>query len=183
MKHLIAFPGRIIRNLRGDASGRAFERSLALAAFLALTCGSLAADSAYKVTYDSGSILGAGAEQKMKLSIDATGIVLMIGKVEVAKIPTGAVTEISYGQDVHRRVAQGLKTTNYIRGVGWPAWPVGGLVALTKSKKHFIGLTWDDGGKKGVAAFQTDKYDYRGLLARLEDVTGKKVSTPIRLKK
>ena len=182
MKHLIAFPGRIIRNLRGDASGRAFERSLALAALLALTCGSLAADSAYKITYDSGSILGAGAEQEMKLSIDATGIVVMIGTIEVAKVPTGAVTEISYGQDVHRRIVEGIVTALFGNLV-WPAWPVGALVALTKSKEHFIGLTWDDGGTKGVAAFQTDKYDYRGLLARLEGVTGKKVSTPIRLKK
>jgi hypothetical protein len=27
---------------------------------------------------------------------------------------------------------------------------IGALVALSKSKKHFIGLTWDDGGKKAV---------------------------------
>jgi hypothetical protein len=45
---------------------------------------------------------------------------------------------------------------------------------LTKSKKHFVGLTWDDGGKKGGLAFQADKNDYRGLLAGLEGITGKK---------
>jgi hypothetical protein len=45
---------------------------------------------------------------------------------------------------------------------------------LSKSKKHFIGLTWDDGGKKGGFAFQADKNDYRGLLAGLEGITGKK---------
>jgi hypothetical protein len=38
------------------------------------------------------------------------------------------------------------------------------LMALTKSKKHYVGLTWADG----------DKNDYRGLLAGLEGVTGKK---------
>jgi hypothetical protein len=51
---------------------------------------------------------------------------------------------------------------------------IGALLALTKSKKHFIGITWDDGGKKGGLAFQADKSDYRGLLAGLEGVTGKK---------
>jgi hypothetical protein len=47
-------------------------------------------------------------------------------------------------------------------------------LALTKSKKHFVGLTWDDGGKKGGLAFQADKSDYRGLLVGLEGITGKK---------
>lgn len=47
-------------------------------------------------------------------------------------------------------------------------------MALTKSKKHYIGLTWDDGGKKGGVAFQADTNDYRGLLAGLEGITGKK---------
>jgi len=32
-------------------------------------------------------------------------------------------------------------------------------MALSKSKKHFIGLTWDDAGKKGGVAFQADKSD------------------------
>jgi hypothetical protein len=47
-------------------------------------------------------------------------------------------------------------------------------LALTKSKKHFIGLTWDDSGKRGGCAFQADKNEYRGLLAGLEGVSGKK---------
>ena len=37
-------------------------------------------------------------------------------------------------------------------------------MALTKSKKHYVGLTWTDG----------EKNDYRGVLAGLEGVTGKK---------
>jgi hypothetical protein len=47
-------------------------------------------------------------------------------------------------------------------------------MALTKSKKHYIGLTWNDAGKKGGAAFQADKRDDRGVLAGLEGITGKK---------
>ena len=48
------------------------------------------------------------------------------------------------------------------------------MLALAKSKKHFVGLTWDNDGKKGGLAFQADKNDYRGLLAGLEGITGKK---------
>ena len=34
---------------------------------------------------------------------------------------------------------------------------VGALMALTKSKKHFVGLTWDYNGNNGGFAFQADK--------------------------
>ena len=46
-------------------------------------------------------------------------------------------------------------------------------MALTKSKKHFIGLTWVSGEQKGGFAMQCDKNDYRGVLAGLEGITGK----------
>ena len=47
-------------------------------------------------------------------------------------------------------------------------------MALSKSKKHFVGLTWANGDKKGGFAMQCDKNEYRGILAALEGVTGKK---------
>ncbi len=103
----------------------------------------------------------------MKLYIEGNNIRIMKDKGEVAVIPAAAVTEISYGQDVHRRVGAAI-------GVAVVSFGIGALLALTKSKKHFIGLTWDDAGKKGGLAFQADKSDYRGLLAGLEGVTGKK---------
>ena len=46
---------------------------------------------------------------------------------------------------------------------------IGALMLLAKSKKHYIGLTWADGDKKGGFAMQCDKNDYRGILAGLED--------------
>jgi hypothetical protein len=45
---------------------------------------------------------------------------------------------------------------------------------LSKSKKHFVGITWVDGEKKGGFVMQCDKDDYRGILLGLEGVTGKK---------
>jgi hypothetical protein len=82
-------------------------------------------------------------------------------------IPASSVTEISYGQDVHRRVGAAI-------GLAVISFGVGALMALTKSKKHFVGLTWVNGDQKGGFAMQCDKNDYRGLLAGLEGVTGKK---------
>ena len=37
-----------------------------------------------------------------------------------------------------------------------------------------IGLTWEDGDKRGGFAFQADKDEYRGILAGLEGISGKK---------
>jgi uncharacterized protein YidB (DUF937 family) len=59
-------------------------------------------------------------------------------------------------------------------GIGVVTLGIGVLMALTKSKKHFIGLTWANGDQKGGFAMQCDKNDYRGVLAGLEGITGKK---------
>ncbi len=75
--------------------------------------------------------------------------------------------ESSYGQDVHRRIGTAVAVGVFTLGVG-------ALIALSKSKKHYIGLIWADGDKKGGLALQCDKNDYRGILAGLEGVSGKK---------
>ncbi len=76
-------------------------------------------------------------------------------------IPVSAITEISYGQDVHRRVGAAIGLAVILLGIG-------GLMALTKSKKHYVGVTCADGDKKGGFAMQCDKNDNRGALAGLE---------------
>ena len=92
---------------------------------------------------------------------------LVKDKADVVTIPASAVTEISYGQDVHRRVGTAVAVGVFTLGIG-------ALTALSKSKKHFVGLTWANGDQKGGLAMQCDKNDYRGVLAGLEGITGKK---------
>jgi len=103
----------------------------------------------------------------LRLVIDANNIRTLNGSSEVALVPASSVTEISYGQDVHRRVGTAVAVGVFTLGLG-------ALTALSKSKKHFVGLTWADGDKKGGFAMQCDKNEYRGILAGLEGVTGKK---------
>ncbi len=140
--------------------------ALFLAMMVPLTAFS-AEDIAYKVTYDGGSLPGVKAGNGMKLYVDSNQIRIVKDKETLLTIPAAAVTEISYGQDVHRRVGAAI-------GLAVVSLGVGALMALSKSKKHFVGLTWDDGGKKGGLAFQADKSDYRGLLSGNEGITGKK---------
>jgi len=141
---------------------------IAVALCCALPLTSFAAsDDSYKVVYDGGSLPGIKAGKDVKLHIATSSIVFKKDKEEVIAIPTSSVTEISYGQDVHRRIGAAI-------GLAVVSLGIGALMALTKSKKHFIGLTWVDGEKKGGLAMQCDKKEYRGILAGLEGVTGKK---------
>jgi hypothetical protein len=121
----------------------------------------------YKIQYDGGSIPEIKAGVGLKLFIEAKQIRLVKDKADVTVIPISSVTEVSYGQDVHRRVGAAI-------GIGVFTLGLGALMLLAKSKKHFVGITWADGEKKGGIAFQAEKGDYRGLLAGLEGVTGKK---------
>jgi hypothetical protein len=125
------------------------------------------AENGYKVAYDGGTLGDVKTGTGLKLVIHSTTITFMKDKSEIVTIPASAITEISYGQDVHRRVGAAI-------GLAVISLGIGGLMALTKSKKHFVGLTWADGDKKGGLAIQCDKNDYRGVLAALEGVTGKK---------
>lgn len=127
----------------------------------------MAADNSYKVIYDGGSISDVKAGTGMKLFIEQNQIRLVKDKSDVVTIPASSITEISYGQDVHRRIGAAI-------GLAVISLGIGALMALTKSKKHYVGLTWADGDKKGGFAMQCDKTDYRGVLAGLEGVTGKK---------
>jgi hypothetical protein len=124
-------------------------------------------ENSYHVVYDGGSIPDVKVGRGLKLFIDPGQIKLTTGKEEVLTVPSASIIEISYGQDVHRRVGAAI-------GLAVVSLGIGALMALSKSKKHFVGLTWDDAGKKGGIAFQASKTDYRGVLAGLEGVSGKK---------
>jgi hypothetical protein len=141
--------------------------TIALLLCFTVSSASFAAEGGYKVTYDGGSIPETQAGAGLRLYIEATQIRLMRDKQTVATIPASAVTEISYGQDVHRRVGAAV-------AIGAVTLGVGALMALSKSKKHFVGLTWANGDQKGGFAMQCDKSNYRGVLAGIEGVTGKK---------
>lgn len=142
-------------------------KTLAMILCLSLCLTAVAGDAGYLVKYDGGSVPELKAGTDIHLHIDGDQIHVTRGKSVLATIPASAVTEISYGQDVHRRVGTAV-------AIGVFSFGIGALTALSKSKKHFIGMTWANGDAKGGFAMQCDKNDYRGILAGLEGVTGKK---------
>ena len=143
------------------------KRLLALLLCLLVPTAAFASDNGFKVIYDGGSIQDVKAGKDLHLVIQPTQILLLDGKNTLATIPPNSITEISYGQDVHRRIGTAI-------GLAVISLGIGALMAFSKSKKHFVGITWADGDKKGGFAMQCDKNDYRGVLAALEGVSGKK---------
>ncbi len=127
----------------------------------------LAGDNSYKVKYDGGSLPGVKTGEDLKMYIETNQVRFLNGKTALVEVPASSITEISYGQDVHRRVGTAV-------GVAVVSFGIGALVALSKSKKHYVGLVWANGDKKGGFAMQCDKNEYRGILAALEGITGKK---------
>jgi hypothetical protein len=121
----------------------------------------------FKVKYDGGSLQDAKAGADLHLYVGTNSVRVMNGTTEIANILPSSITEVSYGQDVHRRVGAAI-------GLAVISLGIGALMVLTKSKKHFVGVTWANGEQKGGFAMQCDKNDYRGVLAALEGVSGKK---------
>lgn len=143
------------------------KRVLAIVLCMLIPTAVFAGDISYNVKYDGGSVPEVKSGTELKLYIDAGQIRFVNEKKDLVAIPASAVTEISYGQDVHRRVGAAI-------GIGVVTLGIGALMALTKSKKHFVGLTWANGDQKGGLAMQCDKNEYRGILTGLEGITGKK---------
>jgi hypothetical protein len=139
----------------------------AMLCFLLYVSSFAASKEGFAVKYDGGSIADLKSGTDIKINPAGTTITLSKGNQDLISIPAASITEISYGQDVHRRVGAAI-------GLAVFSFGLGALMALSKSKKHFIGLTWATGDVKGGFAMQCDKNDYRGLLAALEGLTGKK---------
>src|SRR3954451_14451949 len=90
--------------------------------------------------YEGGS-LDLSQHNDVDVYVSPDKLTVLQGK-KTFEIPTASVTEVSYGNDVHRRVGAAV-------GVGLVTFGVGAMMLLVKTKKHYVGLTWKDGEKKG----------------------------------
>jgi PEGA domain len=134
----------------------------------AVPFASLAAEwqGGYSVTYSGGSLSDVRSGEGLKIFIDSGSVRLTHRAREVARIPARAITEVNYGREVHHRIGTGVALAVVSLGIGV-------MVAFSKSKKHYIGVNWADGGNTGGVVLQADKNEYRGVIAALEGVSGR----------
>ena len=97
-----------------------------------IACGALtstvSADQlvGYTVKYSGGSLPSLKSGQNMRLYLDGARIILAHDKDAPITIPSRAITEVSYGQEVHRRVGTAV-------GLAVISLGIGALTALSKS--------------------------------------------------
>jgi hypothetical protein len=122
----------------------------------------------YSGKYSGGSLQNLQPGADMGLSFGAHSIWIVTRHDKPRMIPPSAVTDISYGQEVHRRIGAAI-------GLGIASFGLGALLALSKSKKHYVGIVWNDesNGDRGGLVMQADKNEFRGIIAGLEGLTGK----------
>jgi hypothetical protein len=143
-------------------------RRSALLLCVIFSIASFAQQEGYKVIYRAGSVPGFRPGGELKLFMDLKGIRLSKEETtDVLLIPVAAVSELSYGSNVVRRMRTGAATEKAPRNESRPT-------ATAKSTQSQIGITWVDGDRKGVLAMECDKSDYATILTQLERGTGKK---------
>jgi hypothetical protein len=147
--------------------------------------------------YEGGS-LPLSQHDKLETFVSKDQVVLVQGKQRFV-IPVKNITEVSYGNDVHRRVGAAV-------GVAVVTLGIGALLLLVKTKKHYVGIVWGDklpavtagtvaakpveaaaaatppvaastmapvnDQSKGGVVFKVGKGEYRGFMASLEGVAG-----------
>jgi len=82
------------------------KRLLAAVLCLLFPMANLASEAGYAVKYDGGSLGDVKTGTDLRLVMTGNEIQLLHKHEVVKAIPASAVTEISYGQDVHRRVGE-----------------------------------------------------------------------------
>jgi hypothetical protein len=145
--------------------------------------------------YEGGS-LPLNQHDKLETFVNKDEVVLVQGKQRFV-IPVKSITEVSYGNDVHRRVGAAV-------GVALVTFGIGALMLLVKTKKHYVGIVWGDkplatatastvvptpqtttvatnapnamdsskDPSKGGVVFKVGKGEYRGFMASIEGVAG-----------
>jgi hypothetical protein len=117
--------------------------------------------------YGGGSLQTVKPGEYLKVFIDPASLRLVYKKRPPIVLRADSIMEISYGEDVRRRLEEAAALAFFTLGIG-------ALMAFSKAKKHYIGVLWDDGDSKGGIVLQARKDDYRGILVALESLTGKK---------
>ncbi len=105
-----------------------------------------------------------------KLTITSDLIELTLKDGQKIDIDPKTVTNLSYGQEAHRRVGTMVALAVLIS-------PAALFGLFHKTKLHFIGIEYDEAGKKQGLLLQGHKDNYRGILLALKSVTGKEVET------
>src|SRR5215831_20172162 len=97
---------------------RSYISSILCVLLIFLPVMASARDNGFNIKYDGGSITEVKPGSELRLYIDGNQVRFVQHDEEVVAIPATAITEISYGQDVHRRVGTAVAVGVFTLGLG-----------------------------------------------------------------
>jgi hypothetical protein len=136
--------------------------SLVTLGSLLLTLTVLAAQPGYQARLIGGTLPGLQAKSGARLDISGSDSLRLFNRNAEVRIDYNKIRTIEYGQSVSRRYAAAIL--------------ISPVLLLSKSRKHFVTLEYDDAeGRQQALVFRVNKGDIRSLLASLEARTGRRV--------
>ncbi len=100
-----------------------------------------------------------GDKGKLSVGVDRIRFLKDNEREEYFSIPSSSVEELFYSRVAGRRIKTAIL--------------VSPLLLFSKGKKHYLTMSFDDGGTQvGAVEFRLDKKNYRGVLRALEQVAG-----------
>ena len=152
-----------------------FQRHIATGTLFWLLSGSVplhAADSVWKrIRYQGGTIEAKVNRFDWNTTLKSYGnhLELVFAGQKTVKIEAADITALSYGQKAYRRVAD-------MAALSVVLTPVALFGILHKSKDHLIGIEYRHAaGEPGGVLLIIHKDEYREVLTRLREMTGKPV--------
>ena len=129
---------------------------------LVLSLACTAAEPGIRAQFVGGTLPDASLKSDARIDLtSADTMVVRHGQTEL-RIAYARIHTIEYGQNVSRRYAAAVL--------------ISPLLLLSKSRKHFLTLGYEDSeGRQQALVFRIDKGDIRSALAGLEARTGRRV--------
>jgi hypothetical protein len=129
---------------------------------LLLVSALAATEPGIRAQFVGGTLSGIAAKANCRLDITNADALLFSHGKDRMRIDYRKVNTVEYGQNVSRRYAAAVL--------------VSPLLLLSKSRKHFLTLGFEDEqGKQQALVLRVDKGDIRSVLAGLEARTGRRV--------
>jgi hypothetical protein len=153
---------------------RAFKHIIAaLCLLLLLQTVALPQSKAFNVRYLGGSL-----ETKTDKDDWHNNLIILSDEIRVElkdgqklSVNSKSVTSISYGRQASRHVVRWV-------ALGILISPIAALGLFNENVKHYVSIEYDTADqKKGGLLIQTDKNNYRNVLALLRGATGKEIET------
>jgi hypothetical protein len=115
-----------------------------------------------RAQYVGGTVPELAVKSDTTLVITDPDALLVHAKKQTLRIPFVKINVLEYGQRVNRRYVEAIV--------------ISPLMLLSKSRKHFLTIGYEDGkGVQQSMVFRMEKDDVRPVLAALEARTGRKI--------